>query len=164
LTVTIIGVGYDRSDGGSASALLRREQVDLQVGEARHTLDWAYRVAFVDRPCASWLCVQEPMSPRNINRNETNPSRETMFMQQQGDPVTWREFIDRVLGDETLTRITVTLRSTIDVSSNGRSTPMALVARCVVDVGAGRSNFLKQQFKTGANPRPTFWEPHCVSE
>jgi TIR domain-containing protein len=161
LTITAMSVTYNRRDRGSAVATLLREELELAIGASPARYLWAYIVDIKqERGCAEdWLCRKENVEVQTLAPSSNSRARETMFLSER--PLTWRAFIDQVLGSQ-VNDITVTLRSQIDLTGAGDKRGMMLEAVCVIDVSGARAEFLKQ-FKPGENPRPTFWQPPCAA-
>jgi hypothetical protein len=171
LTITAMSVTYNRRDQGAAVATLLREELELTIGTSPGTSPgtvpakylWAYVVDIKrERGCADdWLCRKENVEVLSLAPGGTSRPRETMFLPVSDRPLTWRAFIDQVLGAET-GDITVRLRSQIDLAGAGGKREMMLESVCALDVSGARAEFLKQ-FKAGENPRPTFWQPPCTA-
>jgi hypothetical protein len=163
LTVTAINVAYNRRDLSSASASLRREELELLVGKASYRYTWAYIVDIRrEEGCPDdWLCSKESVGVVNLAAGRSSQARETMFLAELGPPLTWRTFIDQVLAPGGPTDITVKLRSHIDISGPGWTRELILESTCGLDVHAARAAFL-MTFTPGADPRPVFWQPPCM--
>jgi hypothetical protein len=162
LTITIMSVAYDRRDDGVASARLIGESAELRLTNNFYRFDWSYLVEILNSPCADWLCVKSNVTVETLDRGRATRSRETMFLPTSDQPLTWKTFIDQVLGSETLSEITVVLRSAVEVSLPGRTNHKLLAGECLIDVSSARANFLAKGFRFARDPRPAFWQPVCV--
>ena len=87
-----------------------------------------------------------------------------MFSPRSNKSITWKSFIDQILGSESLNKITVVMRSKIGVSIDSKQPQTSIETECLIDVLAARATFLNENgFKPGHDPRPIYWEPFCVA-
>ena len=161
-TLTVITVAYaHRTDGGKRARVLH-ERIEMTLGGKVYKADWAYFVDLKVSPrCATgWLCVQANSGPETLEPGRASKPRETMFLFPPDQQIKWADFFDNLLTTNEKT-LRIVMRSKLEIPKRAQILVEEREAVCDVDLQEPRARLLKN-YKPGADPRMTFWQPRCI--
>lgn len=166
VTITL-PIAYSSHNAKSAPAQVTGEALDLKIGDKTERYTWSYVVEILsesaaDARCPDWLCQKGNVKTENIKPGETTGTRETMFLNGSGTPLTWSQLIDPIMAPDGPTTANVIFRSRIVVADGSKQTEIAREVECRVDVAGARQRMLAAGYKPGTDPRPTTWQPRCL--
>lgn len=167
VTLTV-PVAYSYTNSRTAIVQLHREQANLQLGSLHGDFLWTYVVDIggsqvSDASCnGDWLCRKSNVSTQNLRPGETTSTRETMFL-ANADQISWGQFIDSIVSPDGPSIATLSIRATVVTADGNAGANTVITAHCQIDVAGSRRRMLDAGFRPGHDPRPTTWQPRCMS-
>src|SRR6185436_18131638 len=111
--------------------------------------------------CPDWLCVKGNVGQETLEPGRTSTPRETMFLRNSRDAITWQEFFDYVLSAQN-PQIRIVLHYTLDMPSGTTSHEVTRGRECHIDVAEARTAFLDHGFEQGGPVLPPFMQSACL--
>lgn len=159
--VVIVPISYSHQGANSSAGQLLSEKLTLKFGGSVTEYEWSYFVEFLsDKPCDDWLCRKGNVRPENLEPGKVSQLHETLFMQTSIPTLSWKEFIDKAMSDESPISMKIEVTATIALSSSEGTPAQTIEQACIVNVKRYRSEF-SQFYRPQQDPRPVFWQPTC---
>lgn len=158
VAVTLIPVQYSNKSGRPVR--VHKEIAEVEIAGTRWPYKWFNEVEINPKSCAAdWLCTKQGLAAETVEPGRTL-GRETMFIQEGGNKLKWRAFLDKVF-DPAVGEISVSMTSNLESSVMAQVQTSARHTTCRVDLGEVRSMLAGAGFKPGAAPYPPRISPFC---